>query len=91
MPITNALENAKRLESLGFSHEQAQGLSEIVEQAAQVSQPDLNEFVTKDYLHAELKALEASLLRELRTQMLWFFTMLVGLLGLTIAILKFLP
>ncbi len=29
-PITNALENAKRLETLGFTHEQAHGLAEDV-------------------------------------------------------------
>jgi hypothetical protein len=91
MPITNALENAKRLEGLGFTHDQAHGLSELLEQTAQASQPDLGDLVTKDYLHGELQTLESRILRELRSQMFWFFGMLVGLLGLTIAIIKFLP
>ena len=98
MPITDALENAKRLETLGFTHEQAHGLSELLEQTAQGAQPDFSNLATKadvqglaSELRLEMQAMETRILRELRTQMLWFFTMLVGLLGLTIAILKFLP
>ena len=114
MPITNALENAKRLEGLGFTHEQAQGLSEMLEQTALVSQPDLGDLATKadiaairkdlrefatkaevqalaSELRMEMQMMESRILRELRTQMFWFFSMLLGLLGLSIAILKFLP
>lgn len=55
MTITNTLENAKLLEKLGLSTEQAQGLSEIVETAAQAAQPDLSQLVTKDFLRAEFE------------------------------------
>lgn len=91
MPITDALENAKRLETLGFTHEQAHGLSELLEETAHSAQPDLSGLTTKEYLHSELQGLESRILRELRSQMFWFFTMLLGLLGMTIAVLKFLP
>ncbi|MBI3993626.1 MAG: hypothetical protein HY342_10150 [Candidatus Lambdaproteobacteria bacterium] len=94
MPITNALENARRLESLGFTHEQAQGLSEIVEQAALASQPDFSKpqvQLDMQTLRSEMRAMGDRLVWEIRTQTLSVFTMLVGLLGLTIAILKFLP
>jgi len=94
MPITNALDNAKRLESLGFTHEQAQGLSEMLEATAHAAQPDLSHLATKadlQVLRTEVQAMENRILGELRTQMLWFFTMLVGLLGVTIAIIKLFP
>lgn len=55
MTITNTLENAKLLEKLGLSAEQAQGVSEIVETAAQAAQPDLSQLVTKDFLRAEFE------------------------------------
>ena len=55
MTITNTLENAKLLEKLGLSAEQAQGVSEIVETAAQAAQPELSQLVTKDFLRAEFE------------------------------------
>ena len=55
MTITNTLENAKLLEKLGLSAEQAQGVSEIVETAAPAAQPDLSQLVTKDFLRAEFE------------------------------------
>lgn len=42
-------------------------------------------------MREDLQAMENRILRELRTQMFWFFTMLVGLLGVTVALIKFLP
>jgi len=55
MTITDTLANAKRLEKLGLTPEQAEGLSEIVEEAARAAQPDLSDLVTKDFLRAELE------------------------------------
>lgn len=98
MPITNALENAKRLEGLGFTHDQAHRPSELLEQTAAAARPDLSDLVTRADLDAalhglrgeirgEMQGLEARILRELRSQMFWFFGMLLGLLGVTIAII----
>ncbi len=56
-------------------------------ETARAAQPDLSELATR----ADLHALESRILRELRSQMVWTFGMLVGLLGVAIAILKLLP
>ena len=101
MTITNTLENAKRLEKLGLTPEQAQGVSEIVEGAARAAQPDLSELVTKDFLRAELEklraeigkemgSLRAEIGKELRQQMLWFFAMQIALVTVAFALFKFL-
>ena len=45
MPITDTLQNSKRLEALGFDHEKSQGISEILEDAIQAGQQDLKEFI----------------------------------------------
>jgi hypothetical protein len=91
MPITNALDNARRLEELGFNHTQAHGLSQIIEEAAQASQPDLGNLVTRDFLHGELNTLRVDISRELRAQMVWFFTMQIAILGVAFALLKLFP
>jgi len=102
MPITDTLENARRLEGLGFSHEQAQGLAEIIEQSAGATRTGLATLDDLRQVAAELRAeiaevrgeikdLRADLLRELRTQMLWFFSMLVGVVGIAVAVIKLFP
>lgn len=99
MPITDSLENARRLEAMGFTHEQAHGLAEMLEQSSGAARADL---ATRDDLHViatELRAeirsaeerLRAELHRELRMQMLWFFTMLVGVVGIAVAVIKLFP
>ena len=89
MTITNTLENAKRLEKLGLTPEQAQGVSEIVEEAARAAQPDLSELVTKDFLRAELGELRLEFASQLRQQMLWFFAMLVAVFGAAFTLARF--
>ncbi len=97
--ITDTLGNAKRLEKLGLTPQQAEGLSEIVEEAARAAQPDLSNLVTKDFLRAELEKLIArfdgklSELRvefgkELRQQMLWFFAMQLAIVSAAFALFK---
>ena len=78
MTITDTLQNAKLLEKLGLPHEQAQGLAEIVERAAQA---DLSGLVTKDFLRAELE-------KGLRQQMFWFFVIQSVLLSAAFALFK---
>lgn len=102
MPLTVSLENARRLEALGFTHEQAHGLAEMMEHSARASRANLATHEDlqdvrgemKDLanaLRSEMKDLRAELLRELRMQMLWFFTMLVGVVGIAVAVIKLFP
>jgi hypothetical protein len=90
MPLTNTLETARRMEALGFTHQQAQGFAELLEDTANAPQQDL-----KDFIRGELGSLEGRLRsefrEELRKQMLWFFSLLTGLLGLAVAIIKLFP
>ena len=101
MPITNTLETSRRLTQAGIPAAQAEVFSELFESTAQDAVRELKEFVRAELIglegrfRAELVGLEGRLRNELqgqiRAQMLWFFAMLVGLLGLSIAIFKFLP
>ena len=93
MTITNTLETARRLETMGFAHEQAQGLADLFEDTARAAQPDLSDLVTKDFLRGELNALESRLEtkfeKALRQQMLWFFAMLVAVFGAAFTLARF--
>jgi hypothetical protein len=62
MPLTNTLETARRMEALGFTHKQAQGIAEILETTAMDAQPDLGELATK----ADLAALKAELTADIQ-------------------------
>jgi len=45
MPITEELNNVRKLESVGFSHEQAETLSDVIEKAQGSGQESLKEFI----------------------------------------------
>ena len=45
MPITRELDNLKKLESVGFSHEQAETLADVIEKSHVDSQESLKEFI----------------------------------------------
>ncbi|MCH8841623.1 MAG: hypothetical protein IID61_01490 [SAR324 cluster bacterium] len=49
MPITDTLQNAKRLEATGATPELSQAISAIVEDAAQAGQQDLKEFIRQEF------------------------------------------
>lgn len=69
MPITNTLENARRLEDTGFSHQQAQALAEVIEAALGDFQSDL---ATKEFVHSEIQLLRSefkSEISELRSEL----------------------
>jgi len=93
MPLTNTLETSRRLTQAGVPAAQAEVLSELFESTAQDALRELKATVAQEgeRTRAEMKELELRIAERLRAQMLWFFGMLTGLLGLTIAILKFLP
>ena len=100
MPVTNTLETARRIETLGFTHQQAQGLSELPEGTAQDAIREMKTLVSQESetiraeVRAELRAsvaeLRAEFREELRKQMLWFFTVQVALFGVAVALIKIL-
>jgi hypothetical protein len=56
MPITRELDNLKKLESVGFSHEQAETLADVIEKSHVDSQESLKEFIHNEIsgIHKEL-------------------------------------
>ena len=102
-PLIDTHATIKKLAAAGMAEPQAEVLVETlaeltVERLA--TKEDLRALAEElkaqwraDFRELEMRfgELEVRLGGQLRAQMLWFFTMLVGLLGLTIAILKFLP
>ena len=90
MMIIDTLANAKRLEKLGLTPQQA----------TRAAQPDLSNLVTKDFLRAELERqnnrfdarlsdMRVEFGKELRRQMLWFFAMQIAIVSVTFALFKF--
>lgn len=67
MPITRELDNLKKLESVGFSHEQAETLADVIEKSHVDSQESLKEFIHNEIsgIHKELGNEISSLRSEL--------------------------
>ncbi|MGR3292675.1 MAG: hypothetical protein ACUZ9M_01505 [Candidatus Scalindua sp.] len=55
MPITRELDNLKKLESVGFSHEQAETLADVIEKSHVDSQENLKEFISNENTKLENK------------------------------------
>lgn len=101
MPITNPLQNAQRLEALGFTARQAQGLAEILEEAIHANNQDLKEFIRaenerlrtdlKGEFRAEIAGLRAEMHSALREQLMRFITIVFGLVTIAVAIIKLFP
>lgn len=74
MPLTDTLENAKRLEEADFPPKQAKALSVLLEETAAASQTDLKEYVTAEgertraELRTEMTAEGERTRAELRTE-----------------------
>ncbi|MGR3317109.1 MAG: hypothetical protein ACUZ8O_01325 [Candidatus Anammoxibacter sp.] len=49
MPITEELKNVKEFESVGFSHEQAETLADVIEQSHAQSHESLKEFIRNEF------------------------------------------
>ncbi len=64
MPITEELNNLKKLESVGFTHEQSEALADVIEKAQVSGQESL-----KEYIHNELKELRGEF-RDLESRLL---------------------
>ncbi|MBF8275215.1 MAG: hypothetical protein HW390_288 [Candidatus Brocadiaceae bacterium] len=85
MPITKELNNIKKLEAVGFPHEQAEALTDIIEQSHVDSQQSLKEFIHNENTNLELriKASQAELLIK-------FSAIVVGFISAALAIAKLL-
>jgi len=57
MPITKELENLRKFESVGFTHEQAETLTDVIEHAIFDNQQSLKEFIA-DALDKKFKTLD---------------------------------
>jgi DNA anti-recombination protein RmuC len=70
MPLTNTLETARRIEALGFTHQQAQGFAELLEDTAHATQQDLKDFIREQIgtLDRKLDAQEEKLAGKLDAQ-----------------------
>ncbi|MCP4270488.1 MAG: hypothetical protein GY781_00770 [Gammaproteobacteria bacterium] len=55
MSITSELDNLKKLESVGFSHEQAETLTDVIEKSHVDSQENLKEFIRNENAKLENK------------------------------------
>ncbi len=55
MPLTSELDNLKKLESVGFSHEQAETLTDVIEKSHVDSQENLKEFIRNENAKLENK------------------------------------
>ena len=67
MPITRELDNLKKLESVGFSHEQAETLADVIEKSHVDSQESLKEFIHNEIsgIHKEFDSKISGLRSEL--------------------------
>jgi len=97
MPITAELENVKKFESVGFTHEQAEILAEVHKSTAESHVKSL-----KDYLDRKFESVDAGIdssEQRLKTEiaksntdlLIKIFGIVAGSLSIAVAILKLFP
>lgn len=97
MPITRELENLKKFESAGFSHEQAETLTDVIEKSHVDSQESLKEFIhnentnLENKLSKEISNLRVEINKELKDLLIKIFGIIVGTVGVAVTILKLFP
>ena len=104
MPRTSELDNLKKLESAGFSHEQAETLADVIEKSHVDSQESLKEFIRNENtklenklsnringLDKEISTLRVEISRELKDLLIKIFGIVVGTVGIAVTILKLFP
>jgi alpha-acetolactate decarboxylase len=97
MPITRELDNLKKLESVGFSHEQAETLADVIEKSHVDSQESLKEFIHSENTNLENKidskisGLETRLMASQKDLLIKIFGIIVGTVGIAVTILKLFP
>ena len=96
MPITKELNNIKKLEAVGFPHEQAEALTDIIEQSHVDSQQSLKEFIHNENTNLEirLKSSQAEMELRLKTSQtdlfIKFSAIVAGFISAALAIAKLL-
>ena len=90
MPITRELDNLKKLESVGFSHEQAETLADVIEKSHVDSQESLKEFIHNE-LCKEIGVLEVCIMTSQKDLLIKIFGIVVGTVGIAVTILKLFP
>ena len=101
MPITAELENVRKFESVGFTHEQAEVLTESLEKAVTSGHESLKDFIRQQNkelrnelsidiasVRNEIKDLEVHMLESQRDLMIKFITIVTAIVGIATAIIK---
>lgn len=94
MPITEELKNIKKLESVDFTHEQAETMTEIIEDAQLAGYENLKDFISNENekLRNEIKLVKAELktdIAETSKDLLFKISAFVtAVVGLAVAIIK---
>lgn len=83
MPITKELDNIRKFESVGFSHQQAETLADVIEKSHVDSRQDLKSFISEkiDKLELRIKASQTDLLMKI-------FGIVAGCTTIAIAVAK---
>jgi len=90
MPITRELENLEKRESVGFNHEQAKTLADVIEKSHVDGQESLKEFIHNENTKLELN-IKATISKELKDLLIKIFGIIVGTVGIAVTILKLFP
>ncbi len=85
MPITKELDNVRKFESVGFSHEQAETLADVIEQSHVNGQQGLKEFI-----HNEINNLELRIKASQTDLLIKIFGIIVGCTSIAIAVSRLL-
>ncbi len=106
MPITKELENMRKFESVGFTHKQAETLTDVIEQSHVNGQENLKEFIERKFegsdekfeginrqfenMHHEIVNLELRIKASHTDLLMKFFAIVAGCISIGIAVAKFL-
>lgn len=87
MPITEELRNIKKFESVGFTHEQAEVLTESLEEAVTSGHESLKEFIRNE-LDNKINKLEIRILESQKDMLLKILGIVTAIVGVAVAIIK---
>ncbi len=96
-PITSELDNLKKLEAVGASHELAESMAEIIEKSHVDSHESLKEFIggveerLNSHVDLKISGLEARLMASQKDLLIKIFGIIVGTVGIAVTILKLFP
>lgn len=89
MPITKELSNIKKLEAVGFPHEQAEALADIIEQSHIDGQQSLKEFIRSE-LKLSMSEMEARLRASQSDLLIKYSAIVAGFITMALTIAKLL-